>query len=76
MVKGDSKCYAIAAASIIAKVTRDRLMLESHAQYPQYNFARHKGYGVPEHMAAIRAHGPCPIHRRTFAPLKGWFPVE
>ncbi|KAK9868317.1 hypothetical protein WJX84_009435 [Apatococcus fuscideae] len=70
VVRGDSKCYAIAAASIIAKVTRDRLMDDYDVQWPQYGFASHKGYGTREHMQAIRLHGPCPIHRMTFAPLK------
>lgn len=75
IVKGDSKSFAIAAASIVAKVTRDRLMLAHHATWPQYGFAEHKGYGVPAHMGAIHMHGPCPIHRRSFQPVKdltGW----
>jgi len=63
---GDELCYAIAAASIVAKVTRDRLMVEYHHHYPQYNFARHKGYPTREHLEAIRRHGCCAIHRRTF----------
>jgi len=70
IVKGDSKSVAIAAASIVAKVTRDRLMLKYHAQYPEYGFAQHKGYPVPEHMRAVFKHGPSPIHRITFAPVK------
>jgi len=70
IVKGDAKSYSIAAASVIAKVTRDRLMLQFHEQYPQYNFAQHKGYGTPEHLAALAQHGPSPIHRRTFAPVR------
>jgi len=70
IIKGDSKCYSIAAASIIAKVTRDRIMMELDKQYPQYNFGQHKGYGTAAHMAAIAKYGPCPIHRLTFAPLK------
>ncbi|KAF1316498.1 Ribonuclease hii, partial [Globisporangium splendens] len=70
VVKGDSKVYSIAAASIIAKVTRDRLMVEYDAQYPQYNLKQHKGYPTRDHMAAIAKHGPCEIHRMTFAPLK------
>jgi ribonuclease HII len=70
LVKGDSRSFSIAAASIIAKVTRDRLMAgEYHALYPEYNFARHKGYPSPEHLAALEAHGPCAIHRRTFGPV-------
>ena len=74
IVKGDATVHCIAAASILAKVTRDRLMLELHAQYPQYNFAAHKGYGVPEHMALIHKFGPSPVHRRTFAPVKHMLP--
>ncbi|MCU0771083.1 MAG: ribonuclease HII [Verrucomicrobia bacterium] len=70
LVKGDARSYSIAAASVLAKVTRDRFMLECHAQWPQYGFAGHKGYGTPQHLAAIAEHGPCPIHRLTFAPLK------
>jgi len=70
IVKGDAKSYSIAAASVIAKVTRDRLMLTQHEQYPQYNFARHKGYGTPEHLAALSQHGPSPIHRKSFAPVR------
>ena len=66
VVKGDAKCISIAAASILAKVTRDRIMEEMDAQYPEYGFAKHKGYGTREHMDAIREHGPCPIHRRSF----------
>lgn len=69
IIKGDAKSLSIAAASIIAKVTRDRLMREYDRLYPQYGFAGHKGYGSAEHIRAIREHGPCPIHRRTF--LKG-----
>ncbi|MEI7730988.1 MAG: ribonuclease HII [Verrucomicrobiota bacterium] len=70
IVKGDARSYSIAAASVLAKVTRDRLMLAYDHQWPQYGFAIHKGYGTPQHLAAIAAHGPCPIHRRSFAPLK------
>jgi ribonuclease HII len=70
MVKGDSRSYSIAAASVLAKVTRDRLMVEYHERWPAYGFADHKGYGTAQHLAAIAEHGPCPIHRRTFAPLK------
>lgn len=64
--KGDQRCLSIAAASIVAKVTRDRLMTAYHDQYPQYNFARHKGYGTREHLQAIRKYGCCPLHRRSF----------
>jgi ribonuclease HII len=70
IVKGDARSYSIAAASVLAKVTRDRLMREFDRQWPAYGFAGHKGYGTARHLAAIAAHGPCPIHRRSFAPLK------
>ena len=70
LVKGDARSFTIAAASIIAKVTRDRLMLEYDQRFPVYGLARHKGYGTTRHLAALAEHGPCPIHRRTFAPLK------
>ena len=73
IVKGDSLSYSIAAASVLAKVTRDRMMEEFHRVYPVYGFGAHKGYGTPQHLAAIKEHGPCPIHRRSFAPFK---PVE
>ena len=66
IIHGDALSYSIAAASIIAKVTRDRLMLEYDKQYPQYNFAKHKGYGTAEHIRLLKEHGPCEIHRRTF----------
>ena len=66
IIKGDSLSANIAAASILAKVTRDRLMIEQDAVYPQYKFAIHKGYGTKAHYAAIAEHGMCPIHRRTF----------
>lgn len=66
VVKGDSRCADIAAASILAKVTRDRLMLEMAETYPQYHFEKHKGYGTKLHYEAIRAHGPSPIHRLSF----------
>lgn len=70
VVKGDSRVYSIAAASIIAKVTRDRMMVVHHNRWPEYGFLSHRGYGVASHMAAIYRHGPCPIHRMTFAPMK------
>lgn len=70
IVKGDARSYSIAAASVLAKVTRDRLMLDYDRQWPAYGFAEHKGYGTPQHLAAITQHGPCPIHRRSFAPIK------
>lgn len=66
LLHGDALCYSIAAASILAKVTRDRIMCEMDARYPQYGFARNKGYGTAEHIAALRQYGPCPIHRRSF----------
>lgn len=66
VVGGDGKCASIAAASILAKVTRDRYMYEMAAQYPEYGFDRHKGYGTAAHYAALRAYGPCPIHRMSF----------
>jgi ribonuclease HII len=68
--KGDRLCNSIAAASIIAKVTRDRMMLECHQKYPQYNFARHKGYGTKEHQRAIEKFGVCELHRKTFRGVK------
>lgn len=66
LVHGDALSYSIAAASILAKVSRDRYMVEQDALYPQYGFARNKGYGTREHIAALREYGPCPIHRRSF----------
>ncbi len=66
IIKGDSKSVSIAAASILAKVTRDRMMKELDAVYPEYGFAKHKGYGTAEHIAAIKKYGPCAIHRRSF----------
>jgi len=66
IVDGDALCHCIAAASIIAKVTRDRIMVAQDALFPVYGFARHKGYGTREHLAAIKLHGLCPIHRRSF----------
>lgn len=73
LVEGDARSYSIAAASVITKVTRDRLMVEFDRQWPAYGFAGHKGYCTPQHLAAIEAHGPCPIHRRSFSPFR---PVE
>ncbi len=70
LVKGDSRSYSIAAASVLAKVTRDRRMLEADRLFPEYGFARHKGYPTPDHLEAVKRHGPCPIHRRSFAPLR------
>ena len=70
IIGGDGKSFSIAAASVIAKVTRDRLMIQLHERFPQYNFARHKGYGTPEHLAALEQHGPSPVHRQSFAPVR------
>jgi ribonuclease HII len=69
IVKGDSRSLSIAAASVVAKTTRDALMVEAEARWPGYGFARHKGYGAPEHLEALRRLGPCPIHRRSYAPV-------
>ena len=66
IIKGDAKCYSIAAASILAKVTRDRIMRKWDLVYPQYGFAKHKGYGTAFHIQAIKEYGLCPIHRRSF----------
>ena len=70
VVKGDAVSCSIAAASILAKVARDRLMVEMDGLYPAYGFAAHKGYGAPRHIEALARHGPCPIHRMTWAPLQ------
>lgn len=70
IIKGDQLSLSVAAASIIAKVTRDRLMREFHEKWPQYGFNRHKGYGVPNHLDALKQYGPCPIHRYSFEPVK------
>lgn len=70
LVGGDGLSFSIAAASIIAKVTRDRLMIDMDARHPGYDFARHKGYGTPQHLTALKKHGPCPIHRRSFLPVR------
>ena len=69
IIKGDALCMSVAAASIVAKVTRDRLMAEYHRLYPHYNFLSHKGYGTEEHLQQLATHGPCLIHRRTYAPV-------
>lgn len=69
IVKGDGKSLSIAAASIIAKVRRDRLMVEYATEFPEYGFEKHKGYGTKAHLAALRAHGPTRIHRKTFQPI-------
>ncbi|MCK5211770.1 ribonuclease HII [Candidatus Parcubacteria bacterium] len=69
IIKGDARIFSIAAASIIAKVTRDRLMRKYHTQHPLYGFDQHKGYGTKQHMESLRKHGPCVIHRRSFGPV-------
>lgn len=69
IVKGDRDVPAISAASIIAKTTRDAMLVTLDREYPMYGFARHKGYGTPEHLAALDMHGPCPHHRKSFAPV-------
>ena len=69
LVKGDSLSHSIAAASIIAKVTRDRIMYALADEFPEYGFAIHKGYPTPQHLAALKKHGPCPQHRRSYAPV-------
>ncbi|MEG0023868.1 MAG: ribonuclease HII [Akkermansia sp.] len=69
IVKGDGLSLSIAAASILAKVTRDHMMIELDEKYPEYGFAKHKGYGTKQHMEALRHYGPCPEHRRSFAPV-------
>jgi ribonuclease HII len=73
IVSGDKLVKSIAAASIIAKVTRDRIICEADKLYPQYGFAKHKGYGTKMHIDALKKYGPCPIHRKTFAPVKNMF---
>jgi ribonuclease HII len=73
IIKGDALCLSIAAASIIAKVTRDHIMVQLHGLFPAYGFARHKGYGTEEHLAALREHGASPHHRRSFAPVRELF---
>ncbi len=73
VVKGDDKVAAIAAASILAKTVRDQFMCRLHDEYPVYGFARHMGYGTATHLDALKAHGACPQHRRSFAPVKSLF---
>ncbi len=70
IIKGDARCLSIAAASIIAKVTRDRLMLQLHQEYPLYGFDQHKGYGTEAHLTALQQYGVTPHHRRSFAPIR------
>lgn len=74
--QGDEKIISVAAASIIAKVTRDRMMIEYHKKYPAYCFDKHKGYGTKLHFEMIKKHGPCPIHRRSFEPIKSLFRAD
>ena len=73
IVKADDKVFSVSAASIIAKVSRDNLMEKYDRKYPEWNFRKHKGYGTSEHLKAIKKHGICDIHRKTFAPIKGIF---
>ena len=75
-IGGDARDRAIMAASILAKVTRDRAMVALHQQFPQYGFAEHKGYSTPAHLAALATHGPCPHHRRSFAPVRAALGLE
>lgn len=70
LIKGDARSYLVAAASIIAKVTRDRIMNNYHKEWPEYGFDQHKGYGTAKHCTALKSLGPCPIHRLTFEPIK------
>jgi ribonuclease HII len=70
LIKGDAISASIAAASIVAKVERDHMMDEYDKMYPEYGFAQHKGYGTAQHVAALKKYGPCPIHRRSFEPVK------
>lgn len=76
IIDGDAKSQSIAAASIIAKETRDRLMIEFHQQWPAYGFKRHKGYGTEMHLEALQTHGPCPIHRCSYEPVKALLGIE
>lgn len=70
IINGDAKVFSIAAASIMAKVTRDRLMIEYNGKYPNYGFGAHKGYGTKQHLEALKKYGPCAIHRKSFGPVK------
>lgn len=76
IIRGDSQSLSIAAASVIAKVTRDRLMDELDAEYPEYGFSKHKGYGTAVHLDALRRHGPCPQHRRSFRPVAATISIQ
>jgi ribonuclease HII len=75
VIDGDAKSYSIAAASVLAKVTRDRMMVEFDRQWPQYGFCEHKGYSTERHLAALTEHGPCPLHRRGFSPIRPEAPL-
>jgi ribonuclease HII len=75
IIHGDARSASIAAASIVAKVVRDRIMSKLDEEFPEYGFKKHKGYGTAEHIKAIRVLGPCAIHRQTFAPIKSWRPL-
>jgi len=70
IVKGDRRCISVACASIVAKVTRDRIMMELDARYPEYRFCEHKGYGTGQHLECLRVHGACAEHRQTFSPVR------
>ena len=74
LVKGDARSASIAAASIVAKVVRDRMMMKADEEFPEYGFASHKGYGTAEHLEALRKYGPCPLHRRSFRPVMELLP--
>lgn len=76
VVRGDALVKAISAASILAKVRRDQLLHALHEEHPHYGFAAHKGYGTPEHLEALRRHGPCAAHRRSFAPVRTWLGLQ
>ena len=70
VIKGDGLCLSVAAASVVAKVTRDRLMAEAHVRFPEYGFGKHKGYGTEEHLRQLQRLGPCELHRRSFRPVR------
>jgi ribonuclease HII len=76
VVKGDARVAVVSAASILAKVTRDRLCDDLHQRFPHYGFDGHKGYPTPAHLAALREHGPCPEHRRSYAPVRACLDEE
>lgn len=75
VIKGDARCASVAAASIVAKVYRDDLLLALDREHPEYGFAEHKGYATPKHLAALKAYGPCPHHRRGYAPVREMLPL-